>query len=342
MAETGREKGVAFVGAIMVDEVCQVSSVPRSGECSVVQERRATLGGCAFNSANIARQLGAKCLLFAPVGKGLYARFVADELERRGLRALQVDTELDCGSCLCLVEPCGERTMITTPGIERHFESSWFEGFDNAWADQCGDAECGIVVASGYEINGPGGDAIIAFAEAHPEREFWYAPGPCILDIAAEKVRRINALSPLWHLNDMEACKYAGVDDVVAAGEFIARECGGVVVVTEGARGSHAFLCGAVDAVAASGDTTGKVANMPGEEFVSHVFVPSVAVKPVDTIGAGDAHVGALAAARAAGFDWEAALALANQAAGAVCQTAGATLRDDNFALLGLAVAKKR
>lgn len=309
-------RGFACVGAIMVDEVCHVSRVPKSGECSVVLQRDAALGGCAFNAANIARQLGAKCLLFAPVGKGLYARFVVGELNARGLSALEVDGECDCGSCLCLVEPDGERTMITMPGIERRFEDSWFRSFDDLWERSFGDAACEIVIASGYEIGGAGGDAIIAFAERHPEREFWYAPGPCIMDVSPEKVARINALRPLWHLNDMEACKYAAVDDVVLAGEAVARACGGVAVVTEGARGSHAFVLDAQDGSCA------------------HLFAPTRAVQPVDTIGAGDAHVGALAAARSAGYSWEAALDLANRAAGAVCQTAGATLSDEEFAAL--------
>ena len=55
----GEGKAVLAVGAIMVDMLCQVPRLPRSGEGIVVEESRAVVGGCAFNAANVLRQLGA-------------------------------------------------------------------------------------------------------------------------------------------------------------------------------------------------------------------------------------------------------------------------------------------
>ena len=69
----GEGKAVLAVGAIMVDMLCQVARLPRSGEGIVVEESRAVVGGCAFNAANVLRQLGAPYELFAPVGCGIFA-----------------------------------------------------------------------------------------------------------------------------------------------------------------------------------------------------------------------------------------------------------------------------
>lgn len=300
-------RGVLCVGAIMVDVICRVPRLPARGEGVVCAERTMRLGGCAFNSGNVVRQLGSPCFLVAPIGRGMHADFVRLELNKRGLAALDVDTDLDCGVCTCLVEPDGERTMITAPGIERAFEPSWFEGVDAKGF--------GALLAAGYEIEGAGGDAIIDFAAAHPDLTFYYAPGPRIMGVSAEKHRRINALSAVWHLNDLEALQYTGASSVDAAGEAIARACGNACVITCGDAGATAYL--------ADG---------------SRVFAPASPVDVTDTVGAGDAHLGALSAARAAGRSWREALEVANAAAAVVCSSEGGTASDASFAESGVSL----
>lgn len=314
--EDRRSGRILCIGAVMVDSVCHVPRLPERGEGVVVLRRESHLGGCAFNSASIARQLGADPILFAPVGQGVFADFAKAELARRGIDPFCVDTDLDCGNCLCLVEPDGERTMVTSPGIERCFDVTWFDALDLSG--------CRMALASGYEIEGVGGDAIIGFLEAHPRIELYYAPGPRIMGVSESKMERIRALKPVWHLNDLEAVRYAvgrlemsgsgGPENLVEkAGSVIAADCDNVVVVTMGARGSSAFFP----------DGTS-------------VFVPVDAIAPVDTVGAGDAHLGALCAARSEGLDWEASLEQANRAASAICMVHGSTLTDDQFEAFGL------
>ena len=283
----GEGKAVLAVGAIMVDMLCQVARLPRSGEGIVVEESRAVVGGCAFNAANVLRQLGAPYELFAPVGCGIFAGF----------------DDRDSGGCMCFVEPGGERTMVTLPGIERHFVRAWF--------DRVEAARFGCGFASGYEVEGPGGDAIISFFEDHPSIELYYAPGPRVCGVGAQKTARINALHPVWHLNDQEALAYTGSATLEEAGAAIAEKCGNAVVITAGKDGAHLFVDG------------------------RHAVVSAGLVDVVDTVGAGDAHLGALTAARAAGHSWEDALALANRVAGAVCGVEGSTLTDEAFARTG-------
>ena len=276
--------------------VCEVSALPQSGQGEVVKHYQMSLGGSESNVANIIRQLGEECTLLAPVGQGMFADFARVQLRQNGFEPFDVQTSRDTGACVILVEPHGERTMITLPGIERAFDPAWFDSLDPTLF--------AAALTSGYELDGPGGIPIIDFLEAHPQILFYYAPGPCIMSVDPGKVARINRLKPIWHLNDMEARTYTGLDDLLKAGEKILAECNNAVIITEGAAGSHLFCKD------------------------EHLLVPSTPVKPVDTIGAGDAHLGAVIASRNRGATWQEALTLANRIAAAVCLQKGALLAD--------------
>ena len=314
MAKT-QVKGVLFVGSIMVDVIAPVPRLPKSGQGVVAEGVVSRLGGCAFNSANIARQLagtreGAPAVrLFAPVGKGPYGSFVRDELAGRGMAAFAPDSRVDTGAAVCLIEPDGERTMLTLPGIERCFEPAWFETLEQT----CDLSAFGSLNLCGYELGAEGGEVLLTFAETHPHLELWFAPGPMLKTISPEKIARVNALSPVWHLNEAEALSFTGEADIAAAGAALTAACGNAVVVTAGADGCYVFF---PDAPA--------------------LHVPTTPIRPVDTIGAGDSHVGTLMIARAAGYAWEEACTLANRVSGTICGIEGATLDDGAFAATGL------
>lgn len=304
MTNSKQAGAILAIGAIMVDVVCRIPNLPARGEGVVVDQRDTVIGGCAFNAGNVIRQLGAPVYLFAPVGRGIFADFVRKTLAERSLEALAVETDLDNGSCTCLVEPDGERTMVTSPGIERCFEPSWFDAIDPT-------RFCSAL-ASGYEIEGAGGDVIISFLEEHPDIQFFYGPGPRIEGVGCRKTARINALKPVWHLNDLEARLYTGCSTVEEAGAVIREQCCNTVIITAGAAGAHCFT----------------------ED--GRLFVPSSEVEPVDTVGAGDAHLGALVAARSMGHSWEEALSIANSIGRAVCLVSGGSLTDEEFARLDI------
>ena len=295
-----KPRHILSIGALIVDLVCEVGQLPQSGCGEVVKNYQMSLGGSEANAANVIRQLGpalgVRCTLLAPVGHGLFASFVHRQLLQNGFEPFVVQTSLDNGACVIMVEPSGERTMLTLPGIERAFDPAWFDSLQPQLYS--------AALTSGYELDGPGGEPILSFLEANPRILFYYAPGPCIQSVSPSKVARINALSPVWHLNDMEARTYTGLDDLLKAGEKILAECNNAVVITEGAVGAHLF------------------------DRVGHFFIPSRPVKPIDTIGAGDAHLGALIAARSQGATWEESLQLANRIAAAVCLQKGALLPD--------------
>lgn len=300
------QSAVLVVGAVMVDVVCRVDRLPVSGEGVVVQSSRITVGGCAFNSAHVIHQLGAACTLFAPVGEGIYAEFVARALADHKLSSPIRVHGCDNGLCTCFVEPSGQRTMITTPGVERHFQYSWF--------DNIAGLPFSHAIINGYEVEGAGGNDIITFFENHPDIRLYYAPGPRIMGVGEQKTSRINALHPVWHLNDQEACAYTGCSSVEDAGWAVSKRTENTVIITTGSQGAHIF-----DA-----------------QNALHDIAFAQPLQVVDTIGAGDAHLGACIAARSKGYSWPDALRIANTLAGEVCKTAGATLTEQDFVRLGI------
>lgn len=295
-----------FVGSVMADIVCPIDVFPQPGQGVVAEGSTQAVGGCAFNAANVARQLGADCNLFVPLGVGPYATFLEQQLAQRGFTGARVETNLDCGAALCLVQPNGERTMITLPGIERQFQDAWFDLLDGSAYDD--------VYLCGYELDGQGGTAILNFLEKNAHLQVYYAPGPVICNVDQQKTDRINALNAIWHLNDQEALAYTGLGTLEEAGFELARRCGNLVVITEGAKGAHLF------------------------EADQHTLVATNPIKPVDTIGAGDSNIGAFMAARSVGYSKNDAAALANRVSAAICLTSGATYDDSDFKMLGISL----
>lgn len=293
------QQGTLVIGAVMADIICEVPHVPTSGMGVAATSTQMAAGGCAFNTASAIKRSGGACTLVAPIGHGRYASFLESELASRGIAPMHVDTSLDCGACICLVEPTGQRTMITLPGVERMFERSWLDAIDTRGYS--------YAIVSAFELCGSGGGNIVGFLEAHEELTVIYAPGPLFADVDARLAKRIDALHPIWHLNDDEVMAITSEPDVLTAGITLCEHADNTVIVTAGADGAWLFTRPAA-----------------GAEPVCEL-VPGECVDVVDTIGAGDAHVGAVAAALCAGKSWRDAVTAANHAAAKICQIAGAT-----------------
>ncbi|MDO4313396.1 MAG: PfkB family carbohydrate kinase [Eubacteriales bacterium] len=292
-------KKCLVIGAAMLDIIMEIDRLPKSGEDVYAGAQSMTVGGCAYNVADIMKHFKVEHTFFAPVGTGMYAGFVEKELERTGHRSVVKSENTDNGYCLCMVEADGERTFLTLPGIECRFEKEWF--------DQLNAEEYDSVYVSGYELEGEGGSVILDFLEAHPELTVYYAPGPRITYISDEKRERMTALSPVVHLNEMEALTFTKKEEVEAAAYTLAKKTKNTVIVTLGAKGVYLMENG-----------EGKV-------------IPSAKAEVVDTIGAGDSHIGAIMSMRALGADFETAVRTANKVSAMVVGVKGPTLTAEEF-----------
>jgi sugar/nucleoside kinase (ribokinase family) len=108
---------------------------------------------------------------------------------------------------------------------------------------------------------------------------------------------------PFLHLNEAEAAGFSGKSDVEAAADVLAKMTGNGLVITLGERGCY---CREKDADAG-------------------FFVPGAAARVIDTVGAGDAHCGALIAGLKQGRGLREACGIANKIGAAVAGIHGTT-----------------
>lgn len=117
------------------------------------------------------------------------------------------------------------------------------------------------------------------------------------------------ALHPVIHLNEDEACVYTNETTIEAAAKALYAISKNTVIVTNGENGAYYY---------------------DGSEFVHVPPVPVTEI--VDTIGAGDGHIGAVMACLSKGMNLYDAIYKANKASSIVVATKGALISDEVFA----------
>ena len=145
------------------------------------------------------------------------------------------------------------------------------------------------------------------YLKTAPIDRILYAPGPRGAQIAPERTAALFALHPMLHLNASEARALSGLSDLDEAMRALHQRTQAPVIATLGRHGARVL----------AGD--GALLTVPGQP------VERVA----DTIGAGDAHAGAVLLGLSRGLSLPDAVALGNRVSAQVVQTAGATLSDE-------------
>jgi len=294
-------KQTLVLGSTVVDVLLSVPAVPKRGDDVNITASEFRIGGCAYNVFKTLQSLKSPARLCSPVGRGIFGSLVKKHFERERMEVF-VSLEEENGCCYCLVEPDGERSFLSLHGAEYRFSRSWMEGIDYS--------QTGSVFICGLEIEEPTGDEIIDFIYEHPELELFFAPGPRIKLIPKKKMERIfnrrdsSNNGPLIHLNQTEAFRFTGKRTLDEAVAFLAEKTGNRVVITLGERGCYCF------------DKTWQEGR----------FVQGFPAKVIDTVGAGDAHCGALITCLKAGMDLEEACLEANKIGAAVVGIKGTVL----------------
>jgi ribokinase len=274
---------VHSLGSILVDLTMDVSALPARGG-DVLATGTRTLPGGGFNLAVAVARQGVRCVYAAPHGTGRYGDLIRDALAAEGvLVAGKLRASGDSGFCVVLVEPDGERTFVTMPGVEAVLDPVELAGLTFADGD--------FLSVSGYDLAYPSSGPVLAgwLPTVPAGVRIALDPGPLIMEIP-----RLPEVAVLT-LNQREARLLSGRPDASGTDLLAAvAKPATLTVVREGADGCVA--------------TGGPL----GDRVVS---VPAPRVRAVDTTGAGDAHTGVLLASLAAGRDVEGALRLANRAA---------------------------
>ncbi|MDR1636192.1 MAG: PfkB family carbohydrate kinase [Treponema sp.] len=292
-------KQTLVIGSTVVDVVLSLPRLPRRGEDINIGPSVCRLGGCAYNVFKTLRLFQSPAQLCSPVGSGIYGRMVEEGLAREGIEPF-VRLEAENGCCYCLVEADGERSFLSWHGAEYLFSRSWMKKPDYSRIDS--------VFICGIEVEEPSGDELVEFVLEHPELDLYFAPGPRITRIPRRRVERLLARrgangGPFLHLNEAEAAAFSGKNDVATAAEVLAKMTGNGLVITLGERGCY---CREKDADAG-------------------FFVPGAAARVIDTVGAGDAHCGALIAGFKQGRGLREACGIANKIGAAVVGMHGTT-----------------
>ena len=288
-----------FIGASVADVTLRVPALPAPGDGLTVLEQSVKLGGCACHACRAAMLAGtSECVLFSPVGSGVWGDWVRNALRQSGLTTPIPPVSDPNGCCYCLVTPDGERSFLCHQGAEYRFLPEWF--------DLAGDDFDGVYLC-GLEVELPTGSVILDWLERRPPRRLFFAPGPRLCHIPPDRMARIMRLKPIFHLSAPEAAQFTRSDDMPEAARRIHRLTGSPVIITQGADGAYVLA---------------------EDEGVA---VPSVPASVVDTIGAGDAHIGCVMAAMAEGLSIPDAVRRANRVAAAVVGQSGATLTREQY-----------
>lgn len=289
MSRNPRTAGTVYsLGSILVDVTVDVPGLPERGG-DVLATGTRTLPGGGFNLAAAVARQEVRCVYAAPHGTGLYGDLIRDALAAEGVRVAAEPRDTgDSGFCVVLVEPDGERTFVTMPGVEAALTAGDLAAVRPSTGD--------VVSVSGYDLAYPGSGPVLADWLADLPGEVFVAldPGPLVRQIPAERLASVLRRADLLTLNQREAQLLADSRATSAALLETLRPAAAMVVIREGPQGCVA--------------TGGPL----GDRIVS---VPAPRVQAVDTTGAGDSHTGVLLASLAAGVGVEEALDTATRAA---------------------------
>ena len=275
------------IGSTVCDIMVYLDRLPSREGDAHIHEQTWSLGGCAFNVVSVLHALGQKVDFISPVGTGVYGDFVKAELEKLGIQSPISVTGAN-GCCYCFIESDGERTFLSDHGVEYGFQKEWLQSLEQKRYDFI--YLCGLEVE---ELTGMDSSIRVKL-----EGQVIFAPGPRGLLIPKDRLEAIYDLHPILHLNEAEAKAFSACEEIADAAKKLYQRTGQLVIVTLGENGALAY--------------DGKFYEVAG-----------FPTKVLDTVGAGDSHLGAFLAASLQGLDVEDALNFANRLASKVVATKG-------------------
>ena len=289
-------KRILILGSAVIDVIVTIDRLPLAGEDIPGLQKGMLVGGCAFNVSKILDGLQIPHDLCVPVGQGMYADRIREALHESGHEVLIEDDREDNGYCLSLVEKDGERTFISIDGIETKWQDAWLERLHAADYD--------YLYASGYgfQDGNSSGEVLLRFlCGKKADAKLILDPGPRLLGKQFEE--KLLQMGPILEMNQSEAKAMGQSENVRQAAENLHHRTGQPVIITMGQAGTLLH-------------TT------EGEEII-----PTVPVKVIDTIGAGDSHTAGFIAALASGKSLREACGEANRVAASVVQHVGCSLQ---------------
>jgi sugar/nucleoside kinase (ribokinase family) len=285
----GRGLRLVSVGSIVADIRLDVPHLPTRGGDVIGSAATVTAGG-GFNILCAAARQGMRALFAGWHGTGPYGDRIRAACAREGIATMHPPvSDGDSGFCLVMVEPDGERTFVSSPGVESVLGPRRLS--DVPLGD--GDA----VFVSGYDLCYPElGAAIAAWAAEMPrEVRLVVDPGPLADGIPDAILRELIPQLSIITMNRREAGLLTGATEAARVWESLQPRLrpDALLILRDGALGAWLFK----------------------SDRAVPVLVPSPSVTMLDSTGAGDTHTGVFIAALSEGLDPIVAMRRANAAA---------------------------
>lgn len=278
---------LTVVGAAVIDVIADAYALPWRGCDIELKQQGVNVGGCALNIAVALKRLGIEASNALPLGQGVWAEIVRNQMAKEGLHSLIDHAEGDNGWCLALVEPDGERTFMSFSGVENQWTAEWLARLTIPRG--------GLVYFSGYQLASPCGELLVNWLEGLEEITPFIDFGPRIGDIPMTLMTRIMARRPLVSLNRQEAEiaaeRFNFSQEINIFGAEWLQKFAAPVVVRHDKDGAWYF----------------------SEQ--GNGYVPAFPTTVVDTIGAGDSHAGGMLAGLSSGWSLADSVLLGNAVA---------------------------
>lgn len=288
-----------IIGAAFVDVIMDVAQMPISGGDVTAKLKSYNVGGCAFNVYGaIKHYLGADYAdLFVPVGKSQYSEIVRKSMNDSKIPILLEDNHQDNGWDLCLVEPSGERTFITVPGIEQDWKDEWFAKIDLS--------DYKYFYVSGYEMEDlESANLLLNHLEQRDKDSYiLFDASPRISHIDPQILNRLITKGVIINANEDEIGFLSDRDTLEEKTSDIFDKTSEPVLVTLGAKGTYLY-------------------DDHGGRIISSNKVKNV----VNTIGAGDTHCGGVIAGLLKGNSFMEACKIGNDLSAQVIQQEAGSL----------------
>lgn len=286
------------IGSTVCDVMIYLDKLPHRQGDAHISHQSMSLGGCAFNVANLLHQLNLPYDFISPVGTGIYGDFVKNELDKLGM-VTSIHLEGKNGCCYCFIETDGERTFLSDHGVEYTFNPDWLHGLNLS--------DYSYVYVCGLEVEEETGDLLVESLQNIPS-QIVFAPGPRLNLIPKKRMTDLLSLSPIIHLNENEICAYMSSENSREAILSLYNITQNAVIVTQGENGVIAY---------------------DGKNWYEQPAYPIE--KVIDTIGAGDNHVAGVIAGLLSEKSLENSLDFANLVSSKIVQVSGVHLDGENY-----------
>jgi ribokinase len=284
---------ILVIGSLNMDLVTRCEHLPSEGQTVFGSDFFTAAGGKGANQAVAAARLGGNVTMAGCVGGDQFGRDLLAGLAKDGVRMDHIaTTDRPTGTALITVDAAGRNTIVVVSGANAECSPALV---DRALAD----AGLPGVLLLQHEVPAETNAHAIRAAKAAG----WFlvlnpAPARAVLP---ELLPMIDIIAP----NESEAAALTGLAiathaDALAAAQRLLRDGVGAALITLGSGG--ALYCDADRAV----------------------HCPAVDVQAIDTTAAGDAYLGAMAAALAEGQPLPESLSFAAAAAGLAVTRLGA------------------